>query len=94
MAYSKPNPKKAPEPKKAPVQKFFVSGVVAAVWENKTEDGKIRHNATFERAYRTEEGYGQTGSYGARDLQNLRKAADLAHSWILEQRQQASDDPE
>jgi hypothetical protein len=94
MSYSKNNAKKAPEPKKAPVHKVYVSGVVAAIWENKGDDDKLRHNVTFERSYRTEDGYGQTGSYGARDLQNLRKAADLAHSWIIEQRQQPQEDGE
>lgn len=90
MAYNKTNnAKQAQEPKKAPVHKVYVSGVVAAIWENEGDDKKIRYNVTVERSFRTEKGYGHTGSFGARDLQNLRKAADLAHSWIIERHQQA-----
>jgi hypothetical protein len=94
MSYSKTNTKKAQEPKKAPVQKFFVTGVVAAIWENQGEDGKIRHAVTFEKSFKTDKGYGQTGSFSERDLQNLRKAADLAHDWIRAQREQAQEDAE
>ena len=93
MSY-KTNAKKAQEPKKAPVQKFFVTGVVAAIWENQGEDGKIRHAVTFEKSFKTDKGYGQTGSFSERDLQNLRKAADLAHDWIRAQREQAPEEAE
>jgi hypothetical protein len=94
MSYKNATAKKAQEPKKAPVQRFFVTGITAAIWENQTEDGKVRHNVTFEKSFRTEKGYGHTGSFSARDLQNLRKAADLAHSWIIEQLQNAQEDSE
>ena len=90
----KNNTKKQPEPRKAPVHKIFVSGVIAAIWENQSDHGKVRHNVTLQRSFRTENGYGQTESFGGRDLQNLRKAADEAHSWILAQQRSSSEEGE
>ncbi len=66
-------------PKAGPVHKIYVRGVTAAIWANEAEDGRVRFNTTFARAYRDDQGnWKDTDSFGSGDLQNLRKAADEA----------------
>ena len=67
-----------------PVAKLRVGRIHAAIWKRKTETGSF-FTATFERRYRDGEGqWKSTGSYDADDLLALSKAADLAHTRILE----------
>ena len=74
----------AAETKKAPVAKVRVGLINASIWENQTEKGTF-HNVTFERRYRDAEGnWKSSHSYNADDLLSLAKAADLAHTKIVE----------
>ena len=74
------------EAKKAPVAKVRVGLISASIWENPTEKGKF-YNVTFERRYRDGEGnWKSSHSYNADDLLALAKAADLAHTKIVEAR--------
>ncbi len=74
------------ETKKAPVAKVRVGLITGNIWENTTEKGTF-HNVTFERRYKDGKGNWQSShSYNADDLLALAKAADLAHSKILEAR--------
>jgi hypothetical protein len=76
----------ATETKTPPVAKVRVGLVTASIWENKTEKGTF-HNVTFERRYRDAEGnWKSSHSYNADDLLALAKAADLAHTKIVEAR--------
>ncbi len=76
----------AAEPKKGPADKVRVGLITATIWENETEKG-LFHNVTFERRYRDAEGnWHSSGSYNADDLLALAKAADLAHTKIVEAR--------
>ena len=72
--------------KAAPVAKVRVDLINASIWKNTTEKGTF-YNVTFENRYRDGEGNWKSGhSYAAGDLLALAKAADLAHSKIIELR--------
>jgi hypothetical protein len=76
----------AAETRNPPVDKVRVGLITASIWENPTEKGTF-HNVTFERRYRDAEGnWKSSHSYNADDLLALAKAADLAHTKIIEQR--------
>lgn len=66
-----------------PVQNFRLGSVKAAVWANKTDDGKTFYNVTFIRGYKDEKGeWHDTDSFGRDDLPLIAKLADQAHTWI------------
>ena len=74
------------ETKNPPAGKVRVGLITASIWENKTDNGTF-HNVTFERRYRDGEGnWKSSHSYNAEDLLALAKAADLAHTKIVEAR--------
>ena len=72
--------------KSAPAAKIRVDLINASIWKNATDKGTF-YNVTFENRYRDSEGNWKSGhSYAAGDLLALAKAADLAHSKIIELR--------
>lgn len=71
--------------KTRPVHEVRMGRIKAAIWENETETG-MRHNVTFQRIYKDGEDWRQSDSFGRDDLPLLMKVADIAHSWIYEQR--------
>ena len=69
-----------------PAAKIRVDLINASIWKNATDKGTF-YNVTFENRYRDSEGNWKSGhSYAAGDLLALAKAADLAHSKIIELR--------
>ena len=73
------------ETKTPPVDKVRVGLVTASIWKNQTEKG-VFYNVTFERRYKDGDAWKSSHSYNADDLLALAKAADLAHSKIVEAR--------
>lgn len=72
--------------KAAPVAKIRVDLINASIWKNTTDKGTF-YNVTVENRYRDSDGNWKSGhSYAAGDLLALAKAADLAHSKIIELR--------
>jgi hypothetical protein len=72
--------------KSAPFAKVRVGLINANVWKNTNDKGTF-YNVTFENRYRDSEGNWKSGhSYNAEDLLSLAKAADLAHTKIVEAR--------
>jgi hypothetical protein len=70
---------------KRPVHDIRLGRIRAAIWENETPNG-TRHNVTFSRLYRDEQGnWGDSTSFGRDDLPLLWKVADCAHTWIMQQ---------
>ncbi len=77
--------------KTRPVHEVRLGRIKAAIWVNDTQTG-IRHNVTFQRIYKDGDEWRQSDSFGRDDLPLLMKVADLAHTWIYEQGQDASRD--
>ena len=72
--------------KSTPAAKIRVDLINASIWKNANDKGTF-YNVTFENRYRDGEGNWKSGhSYAANDLLALAKAADLAHSKIIELR--------
>jgi hypothetical protein len=70
--------------KNPPVAKIKVGLITASIWENKGDKG-TSYNVTFDRRYKDGKNeWHSTGSYNVSDLLELAKAADLAHTRILE----------
>jgi hypothetical protein len=81
----------AQTPKQPPAAKVRVGLVTASIWERNSENGTF-YTVSFERRYRDTEGAWQTShSYDAQDLLALAKAADLAHTRIIEAQQSSAD---
>jgi hypothetical protein len=72
--------------KNPPLAKIRVGSVQIAIWENTDEDGKKTiSGGKPKRTFRDKEGqYHETSTYFAGDYLELAKAADLAHTRILE----------
>ena len=70
---------------KKPIHEIRLGRIRAAIWENETSNG-TRHNVTFSRLYRDEQGnWGDSTSFGRDDLPLLWKVADCVHTWIMQQ---------
>lgn len=70
--------------KNQPVAKYRVGSVTASIWKNEGEKGTT-FSATFDRRYRdNDNNWHSSTSHNADDLLALAKAADLAHTKILE----------
>jgi hypothetical protein len=80
---SNTNQSQAAEPRTPPVAKVRIGLITASIWENKTDKGTF-HNVTFERRYKDGDQWKSSHSYNTGDLLELAKAADLAHTKILE----------
>lgn len=77
-----------------PVSKIRLGRIQASIWENASEK-KTHYNVTFERRYRDSDGnWKSTHSYGFDDLLLLAKAADMAHSKIVELKSAANQQTE
>lgn len=77
-----------------PIHRIRIGSIGAAIFENRTEEGTSFYNAQFQRGYRTADGWKNTRSYGRDDLLALAKLADQVHTWIQEQIQSRSSEPE
>jgi hypothetical protein len=77
---------------KKPVARIRVGSVHASIWRNAKDKGTF-YNVTFERRYKDRDDQWQgTQNYGAGDLLELAKAADLAHTRILELASEAAEE--
>lgn len=70
-----------------PVHKVRIAGVTAAIWQHAAKDeDKTRYTITVAKNYRDGAGkWQQTGHFSPGDLLALAKAADLAHTRIIQQ---------
>ena len=72
-----------------PVHSLRYGNVSCAIWANNSSVGYF-FNTTFCRTYKDGEEWGESASFEDRDLPNLMKAASDAHSWIYEQKRNAT----
>ena len=68
---------------KKPVHEVKLGSIRAAVWANKSEDGRTWFNVTIGRLYRDGEQWKDSASFRRDDLPLVAKVADLALAWIL-----------
>lgn len=73
-----------------PVHEVRFGTIKAAVWENQNQNGTW-HSVTLSRSYKDGEDWRHTDSFNKDDLLLVAKAADLAHTWICDQRQAAAE---
>ncbi len=71
--------------KKKPAREIRLGFIKATIWENNFGES-TRHNVTLSRIYKDGEEWKSSESFGRDDLLLLAKVADLAHSWICDQR--------
>jgi hypothetical protein len=73
--------------KQKPVHEIRLGRIMAAIWENKTQNGTM-HNVSITRLYKDEEGWKDSTSFGRDDLPLVAKVADLVHTWVFQQNQE------
>jgi len=69
-----------------PVQEIRLGRIRAAIWRNDTESG-AKYSVVLTKLYKAADRWQDTGHFDRDDLPLVSKVADLAHSWIFEQRQ-------
>lgn len=68
-----------------PVHRVVVSRVIASIWPKPQKNGVLDYQVTFQRLYTTTQGdEDYAKSFYLLDLLCLAKAADQAHTWIME----------
>jgi hypothetical protein len=73
--------------KKKPVHEIRLGKVRAAIWENATDNDRVRHSVTFSRLYKDGEQWRDSASFGRQELLLLVKVADLAHTFLHQQQE-------
>jgi hypothetical protein len=75
---------------KKPVHEVRLGRIKAAIWENEAQNGSL-YNVTFSRLYKDEaDQWSDSTSFGRDDLPLLAKVADMAHTWIFQQKQESN----
>jgi len=74
--------------KTRPIHEIRLGRVVAAIWENRTEQGHLIYNVTIGRIYKQDEQWRETQSFGRDDLPLAIKVLDQCHTWIFAHRAQ------
>ena len=67
-----------------PIHEIRLGRVKAAIWKNETENG-TRFSVLLSRIYKTDSGWDSTNSFGRDELPLVAKCADMAHTWIFQQ---------
>jgi hypothetical protein len=64
-----------------PVKKIKIGGIEAAVWQNKSSEGKEFYNVTMERSYKDGEEWKKTNSLRVNDLPKAILALQKAYEF-------------
>ena len=77
-----------PPPRNQPVHRIRVSGVQAAIWQNRGNLGTW-YNVTLSRSYKdADDEWKSADSFSVNDLLLVAKVADEARSWIMQKQQE------
>jgi hypothetical protein len=79
---------------KKPVAEVKLGSIRAAVWSNKSEDGRTWFQVTIARLYKDGDQWKDSASFRRDDLPLVMKVADLALSWILAEQAKLGHEPE
>ena len=67
-----------------PAHRTRVSNISVAIWRNTSDKGTWYSVSAPQRGYKTDDdAWRNTDALGQDDIQNARKALDLAHDWII-----------
>ena len=69
-----------------PVHETRLGRIKATIWANNTENG-IRYNVSIVRVYKDGDDWKEATSFGREELLLVAKVADMAHTWIYEQKE-------
>jgi len=73
------------ESKSPPIHKIHVGSVVASIWRGISREGKTHYKTNVVRPYKdSENNYKKSDYYMETALLELSKAAELAHTWIVD----------
>ena len=78
--------------KKKPFHRVRLGNITAAIWDNKTKDGRLWFNVTVERSYMDGDQWKDTSTFRRDDLPILAKAVDMAYAWLWGQELPADPD--
>ena len=70
-----------------PAHEIRLGRVRATIWANSSDEATW-YSVVFTRLYKAADQWQDSGSFGRDDLLLVAKAADLAHSWVLQQTQE------
>ena len=79
----------AAEARRRPVKQVRIGRILAAIWRQESEEGRPFYNVTVQRLYKLDEPgpegeeWGYSDSFGRRDLLEVGKVLDHAHTWIV-----------
>jgi hypothetical protein len=68
--------------KKKPIHEIRLGKVRAAIWENGTDNDRVRYSVSFSRLYKDGDQWRDSSSFGRQELLLLAKVADLAHTFL------------
>lgn len=74
-----------------PIHKLSEGRVKAAIWANKTKEGKPFFNVTFSRVFHTGEKLRDSTSFGRSDLVSLVKLVQDAHAYLIRTEEQQAE---
>ena len=70
------------EKRREPVQKIRRGSIEAAIWENEN-GGRVWHNVSIYRRFKTEKGdFREASNYALSDLVQVGRVAEMAEEWI------------
>ncbi len=82
---------------RAPLQVFRRANVEAAVWERRSQDGRVYHEVSVSRSYRRADGtWGRSAAFGMGEVAAMLRCTAEAERWALAREHQLgrrSDDP-
>ena len=68
--------------KQRPVAEFKYGLCRASVWENEKDGGGVRYSVSFQRSYKDDQGWHQTQTLNASDIDLMVMALEDAKRWI------------
>ena len=71
---------------KKPANEIRLGRIKATIWANDSDNG-TRYNVSIVRIYKDGDEWKEATSFGRDELLLVAKIADMAHSWIYEQKE-------
>lgn len=69
-----------------PANEIRLGRIKATIWANETDNG-VRYNVSIVRIYKDGDEWKEATSFGREELLLVAKVADMAHTWIYENKE-------